>query len=52
MLYSVFAAKTDPERAERFRQRAMEFGRQFLYWFDADGAALPYGCLLYTSRCV
>lgn len=43
VLYSVFAAKTDPERAERFRQRAMEFGRQFLYWFDADGAALPYG---------
>lgn len=43
VLYSVFAADTDPERAERFRQRALEFGRQFLYWFDADGAALPYG---------
>lgn len=43
VLYSVFAADTDPERAECFRQRALEFGRQFLYWFDADGAALPYG---------
>lgn len=43
VLYSVFAAKEDPERAARFRQRAMEFGSQFMTWFDADGAALPYG---------
>lgn len=43
VLYSVFAAKEDPERAARFRQRAMEFSSQFMTWFDADGAALPYG---------
>ena len=43
VLYRVFAAKEDPERAARFRQRAMEFGSQFMTWFDADGAALPYG---------
>lgn len=43
VLYSVFAAKEDPARAARFRQRAMEFGSQFMTWFDADGAALPYG---------
>ena len=43
VLYSVFAAKEDPERAARFRQRAREFGSQFMTWFDADGAALPYG---------
>ena len=43
VLYSVFAADLDPERCERFRQRALEFGRQFVHWFDETGAALPYG---------
>ncbi len=43
VLYSVFAEKRDPDRAEVFRQRAMEFGRSFAYWFDENGAALPYG---------
>ena len=43
VLYSVFAAKTDPVRAETFRTRALEFGRQFAMWFDANGAALPFG---------
>ena len=42
-LYSVFAAKRAPARAERFRRRALEFGRQFAFWFDENGAALPYG---------
>ncbi|HIZ62016.1 MAG TPA: DUF2264 domain-containing protein [Candidatus Gemmiger avistercoris] len=43
VLYSVFAAKRAPARAERFRRRALEFGRQFAFWFDENGAALPYG---------
>ena len=43
ILYSVFGQKNDPERAEIYRQRAVEFGRQFAYWFDENGAALPYG---------
>ena len=43
VLYSVFAAKRSPARAERFRRRALEFGRQFAFWFDENGAALPYG---------
>ena len=32
-----------PARAARFRQRALEFGREFAFWFDENGAALPYG---------
>lgn len=43
VLYSVFAAGRDPERAARYRQRALEFGRQYLHWFDENGAALPFG---------
>lgn len=43
VLYSVFAARRDPARAGRFRERAMAFGREFAFWFDRNGAALPYG---------
>ena len=43
VLYSVFAAERSPARAARFRQRALEFGREFAFWFDENGAALPYG---------
>ncbi|MDD4849626.1 MAG: DUF2264 domain-containing protein [Gemmiger sp.] len=43
VLYSVFAAQLDPVRATRFRERALLFGKQFCYWFDENGAALPFG---------
>lgn len=43
LLYSVFAQKDDPERCERFRQRACTFARDFIYWFAEDGSAVPYG---------
>lgn len=43
VLYSVFAAKRDPARAVLYRNRATQFGRQFAHWFDANGAALPFG---------
>ncbi|RKD88881.1 DUF2264 domain-containing protein [Halopiger aswanensis] len=33
----------DSERADRFRERAVDFAPQFRHWFRADGAALPYG---------
>lgn len=43
VLYSVFAARRDPARAALYRERATMFGRQFAQWFDANGAALPFG---------
>ena len=43
LMYSVAMKKEDPKRCEIYRQRALEFARQFVYWFDEDGAALPYG---------
>ena len=43
LLYAVAEGKEDPERAARFRQRAEIFAQDFIYWFDDDGAALPFG---------
>lgn len=43
LLYSKFAADTDPQRATLYRQRAELFAQQFVYWFDQNGSALPFG---------
>ena len=43
LLYSKFAADIDPRRAALYRQRAQLFAQQFVYWFDSNGAALPFG---------
>lgn len=45
--YSLFYAKVmeeeDGERSRLYKKRAELFAKQFIYWFDNDGAALPYG---------
>ena len=43
LLYSRFAADSDPQRAALYRSRAQLFAQQFIYWFDSNGAALPFG---------
>ncbi len=43
VIYSVYAAKKDPVRCAKFRERALVFGKQFATWFDADGAGMPFG---------
>lgn len=43
LVYSVAAADEDPERSARFRERAEIFAKDFIYWFDENGAALPFG---------
>ncbi len=43
LIYAQLAGTYDPERAQRFRQRAAEFAQDFVHWFAADGAALPFG---------
>lgn len=45
LLYSVAMRddELEQERCRTFRQRAELFAQDFLYWFDDDGAALPYG---------
>ncbi|GLC83376.1 hypothetical protein LBYZC6_54900 [Lacrimispora brassicae] len=48
LLYGVFGEEDDLTRCRRLKQRALEFAGDYIYWFDEDGAALPYGrSLLY-----
>ena len=37
LLYSKLAGDFDPERAERYRQRAREFATDFVHYFDPNG---------------
>ena len=43
LLYAVAMEEEEPERCLRFKERATWFARDFIYWFDENGAALPYG---------
>ncbi len=43
LIYAKLAGTRDPERAQRFRERAISFAQDFIHWFAADGAALPFG---------
>lgn len=43
LVYARVMENEDAERCARFRARARKFAKQFLYWFDGDGEALPFG---------
>lgn len=43
LIYSRLAKDNHPEQSQKFRQRAREFARDFLYWFDQKGRAVPFG---------
>lgn len=43
LLYAKFMEKENPEMADRFKKRAAQFAKTFIYWFDDEGKALPYG---------
>lgn len=43
LVYAVFMKDEDPARCEKYIDRAMEFGKNFAYWFDENGSAIPYG---------
>ena len=43
LLYTAVMRGEDPVRCSRFRQRAEEFARSFVYWFGDDGPAVAYG---------
>ncbi|MCX7028305.1 MAG: DUF2264 domain-containing protein [Spirochaetes bacterium] len=43
LLYARLMGEEDPERAERFRNRARLFAVQYLPWFASDGSAVPFG---------
>ena len=43
IVYAMFMSEEDPERCQRYRERAMEFGKDYIYWFAEDGASFAYG---------
>jgi hypothetical protein len=43
LLYAHWARDRDPGRVDRFRERAGEFAKTFIHWWDADGASIPFG---------
>lgn len=43
MVYSIFMETEDPERCRRYRERALSFGKDYVYWFSEEGASFPYG---------
>ncbi|MCM1037821.1 MAG: DUF2264 domain-containing protein [Ruminococcus sp.] len=43
LFYAMVMKEEDPDRCRKYLQRAEVFGRQFIYWFDEEGRALPFG---------
>ena len=43
LIYAKVMEKDDPEHSRIFKDRAMLFAKDFIYWFADDGAALPFG---------
>ena len=43
LIYAKVMENDDSERAKLYKKRASEFAKTFIYWFDEDGEALPYG---------
>ncbi|KAF4956407.1 hypothetical protein FSARC_11610 [Fusarium sarcochroum] len=52
LLYIRFAGDLDPERTERYKQQARDFGKGFSRFFDSTGAVIPFGrSLVYRFAC-
>ena len=43
LIYAKLMGDEDPERAAKFKDRATIFAKDYLHWFTAEGAALPFG---------
>lgn len=43
MVYARFMQAEDPERCRRFIERALAFGKDYIYWFSEDGSSFAYG---------
>ena len=43
LIYAKVCLKSDPERSALYKERAAEFAKQYIYWFDDKGRALVYG---------
>jgi hypothetical protein len=43
LIFAKFMNEDYPDYCEKFKQRANDFAKDFIYWFAEDGEALPYG---------
>lgn len=43
LIYARFMEADDPKRCRIYKERAKSFAETFLYWFDGEGKALPFG---------
>lgn len=43
LIYADKMKDEDEARCRIYRERAMTFAKQFIYWFDEDGDAVPFG---------
>lgn len=43
LIYAKVMEKEDPENSNIFKERAMLFARDFIYWFDENGGAIAFG---------
>lgn len=43
LIYAKVMENEDPENSRIFKERAEEFAKSFIYWFDENGSALAFG---------
>lgn len=43
LIYAKYIEKAYPDRSNRLKDRAREFAKDYIYWFDKNGAAVAYG---------
>ncbi|MFG6383082.1 MAG: DUF2264 domain-containing protein [Lachnospiraceae bacterium] len=43
LFYARVMEQEDPERCQLYKERAILFAQQFIYWFDKEGSAIPFG---------
>lgn len=43
MIYYFVMHERDPERSNKYKERAFLFAKQFMHWFSDDGACIPFG---------
>jgi len=43
LIYAKVMEKDDPENSRIFKERALLFAKDFIYWFAEDGSALAFG---------
>lgn len=43
LVYAKVMEKEDPRRSALYKERALTFAKQFVYWFDNEGDAIPFG---------